>query len=64
MKPTRVEYHFLKRSIQQFSQDLHQIQNLITNKILSDDEALNLMSEIVAVKEVIESLEKIYLKQK
>lgn len=58
MKTSRVEYFFLKRSIEQFAEDLHKLQNLITNKVMSDEEALNLMSQLVAIKENIEGLEK------
>lgn len=64
MKNNRIEYHFLKRSIEQFRGDLHQIENLIAKEILSSDESLELMSDLVALKESIESLEDWYLKRK
>lgn len=61
MKNHRIEYHFLKRAIQQFSGDVHQAQKLISNRVLSDDEVLEIMAELVVIKESIEGMEKDYL---
>jgi hypothetical protein len=62
MRNNRVEYYFLKRSVEQFRQDLCKLENLIIKKILSDDEFLEIMMGLVVVKENIERLEKICLK--
>lgn len=62
MKSNRVEYHFLKRSIEQFKGDLKQLEKLTINKVLSEDEFLEIMMGLTVVKENIERLEKICVK--
>jgi deoxyadenosine/deoxycytidine kinase len=57
------EYYFLKRSIEQFQQDLRKMNKIIYDKIFSDDEILELMHNLVGVKEIIESVESLYLKK-
>lgn len=62
MKSNRVEYHFLKRSIDQFKEDLKKLEKLTINKTLSEDEFLEMMMGLTVVKENIERLEKICFK--
>jgi hypothetical protein len=55
------EYLFLEKSIQQFRKDLESFRNLMAH--MPEDQALELMAEIVAIKEnVVEVLEKEFLK--
>ncbi|MFT6077311.1 MAG: hypothetical protein ACJA02_000764 [Myxococcota bacterium] len=60
MIKSQVEYYFLKRSIEQFGQNLHKMSKIIPNKVFGDNELLELMHNLVTVKEIIESLEVVY----
>ncbi|MFT6332152.1 MAG: hypothetical protein ACJAW3_000480 [Lentimonas sp.] len=40
MKIKKPEYYFLKRSIEKFSEDLQKMNEIIANKIFSNDEIL------------------------
>ncbi|MFT6106894.1 MAG: hypothetical protein ACJA0S_000278 [Rickettsiales bacterium] len=60
MIKNKIEYHFLKRAIEKFGQDLNKINLIISNQAFSNDDLLDLMHDLVEVKEVIESLEEIY----
>jgi hypothetical protein len=62
MKQNLSQYHFLKESVLNFRQNLRAIDKIITNKIFTDDEILEIMGQLVPIKEYIESLEVIYLK--
>jgi hypothetical protein len=63
MKGSHIEYHFLKRSIEQFHQDLQKTEKIIIGKIFSDEESLEIIHDLVGVKESIEALEDLYLKR-
>jgi hypothetical protein len=62
MKGSRVEYYCLKLSIAQFHQDLQKIGKIIENKTFSDEESLEIIHDLVGIKETIESLEDLYWK--
>jgi hypothetical protein len=57
MKSSRVEFLFLKTSIDQFVKDLKRFSQILESKDFSDDEELEVMSYLVAVKENIEAME-------
>ncbi len=60
MKSSRVEFLFLKTSIDQFVKDLEKFSKIMKDKSFSEEEELEIMSYLVAVKENIEGLEARY----
>lgn len=62
MASNRVEFLFLKSSIEQFIKDLKKFEEVMTNKNFSEEEVLEIMSYLVAAKENIEFLEVEYSK--
>ncbi len=60
MKSSKVEFLFLKTSIEQFIKDLRRFDEMVISKFFSEDEALEIMSYLIAVKESIESIEDRY----
>ncbi|MFT7099280.1 MAG: hypothetical protein ACJAS6_001157 [Rickettsiales bacterium] len=54
------EYDYLIRSSEIFRKDLQKIEIFILNGIFLDQNLLEIMAEIVAIKEDIEALEDIY----
>ena len=60
MASSRVEFLFLKTSIEQFIRDLEKFGNAMESGEFSQDEALEIMGYFVAVKENIEGLEARY----
>lgn len=60
MKSSRVEFLFLKTSIDQFVKDLEKLSKIMKDKSFSEEEELEIMSYLVAVKENIEGLEARY----
>ena len=60
MKSSRVEFLFLKTSIDQFVKDLQKLSKIMKDKSFSEEEELEIMSYLVAVKENIEGLEARY----
>ncbi len=61
MKSGRIEFLFLKISIEQFIQDLKKINEVMKEKAFSKEEMLEVMGYLVAAKENIEALEVKYL---
>jgi hypothetical protein len=59
MKSSKVEFLFLKSSIDQFVKDLQKLSKIMKDKSFSEEE-LEIMSYLVAVKENIEGLEARY----
>jgi len=57
MKSSKVEFLFLKSSIDQFIKDLQKLSKVMQDKSLSEDEELEIMSYLVAIKESIEGME-------
>lgn len=62
MASSRVEFLFLKTSIDQFIKDLEKFSQILKNKDFSEEEALEVMAYLIAVKENIEGLEARYSK--
>ena len=60
MKSSKVEFLFLKTSIDQFVKDLEKLSKIMKDKSFSEEEELEIMSYLVAVKENIEGLEARY----
>ena len=60
MKSSKVEFLFLKTSIDQFVKDLQKLSKIMKDKYFSEEEELEIMSYLVAVKENIEGLEARY----
>ena len=60
MKSSKVEFLFLKTSIDQFVKDLEKLSKIMKDKSFSEEEELEIMSYLVAVKENIEVLEARY----
>ncbi len=60
MKSSKVEFLFLKTSIDQFVKDLQKLSKIMKDKSFSEEEELEIMSYLVAVKENIEGLEARY----
>jgi len=60
MKSSKVEFLFLKSSIDQFVKDLQKLSKIMKDKSFSEEEELEIMSYLVAVKENIEGLEARY----
>jgi hypothetical protein len=63
MTNNKIEFIFLKTAIEQFIKDLHKIDGLMKDKTFSDDEELEIMAYLVAVKEGIEGIECFYSKR-
>jgi hypothetical protein len=57
MASNSVEYHFLKRSLEQFAEDLKKVEEVISKKIFTQEELLEIMGYLVSIKENIEILE-------
>jgi hypothetical protein len=62
MASSRVEFLFLKTSIEQFIRDLEKFGKAMDSGEFSRDEVLEIMGYFVAVKENIEGLEARYLR--
>ena len=62
MVSSKVEFLFLKMSIEQFIKTLQKVDGLIKDKTLLEEEALEIMGYLVAAKENIEALEASYSK--
>ncbi len=62
MKGSKIEFLFLKSSIDQFIKDLQKLNKMMQDKSLSEDEELEIMSYLVAIKENIEGIEARYSK--
>lgn len=60
MKSSKVEFLFLKTSIDQFVKDLEKLSKIMKDKSFSEEEELEIVSYLVAVKENIEGLEARY----
>jgi hypothetical protein len=60
MKSSKVEFLFLKSSIDQFVKDLQKLSKIMKDKSFSEEEELEIMSYLVAVKENIEGIEARY----
>ncbi len=60
MASSRVEFLFLKTSIEQFIRDLEKFGKAMESREFSQDEVLEIMGYFVAVKENIEGLEARY----
>jgi hypothetical protein len=61
MNKKLLQYYFPKESIKNFRKDLQTISEIIANKNLLEDKLLEIMAEIISIKEHIEYLEKSYL---
>ncbi|MFT6259441.1 MAG: hypothetical protein ACJA0S_001435 [Rickettsiales bacterium] len=62
MKENIPQYHCLLENALDFRKNLHALNAIISDKIFSSDEILEIMSQIVPIKEHIESLEVKYWK--
>ncbi len=60
MASSRVEFLFLKVSIEQFIRDLQRFEKALETKEFPEEEMLEIMGYFVAVKESIEGLEARY----
>jgi len=60
MKSSKVEFLFLKSSIDQFVKDLQKLSKIMKDKSFSEEEELEIVSYLVAVKENIEGIEARY----
>jgi hypothetical protein len=61
MPNNRIEFLFLKLSIEQFLKDLRNIEKAMKNKVFTENELLEIMSYLLVIKENIESLEEKFL---
>jgi len=61
MSSDKVEFIFLKTSVEKFIQDLRTIEDKIKAKAFSENEELELMSYLVSAREIIELIESNYL---
>jgi len=57
MTSNKIEFIFLKTAIEQFIRDLRKIDGLMKSRAFSEDEELEIMSYLVAVKEMIGEME-------
>jgi hypothetical protein len=62
MTSDKIEFIFLKIAIEQFIKDLRKIDGLMKDKTFNDDEELEMMFYLVAVREIIEGMEGAYSK--
>jgi hypothetical protein len=62
MTSDKIEFIFLKTAIEQFIKDLRKIDGLMKDKTFNDDEELEMMFYLVAVREIIEGMEGAYSK--